>query len=159
MSSRRLLSRVPSALKVGTAILSHHELRFHKVSNKDGSAKCDVMETGDQQHNVIGVVFDIPEIEKSNLDLAEGLGSGYEIKDVEVELFNGVVIEAYTYYATSINPELQPFYWYKQHVLTGALEHGLPEYYVQFIQSISCVDDPDLERHNKELAIYDLNVY
>ena len=154
MSSRRLLSRVPSAKIIGTAVLTHHELRFHKISNKDGSAKCDIFKTGEQSNLVIGVVFDIPELEKPLLDKAEGLGNGYEVKDVAVELHDSIIIDAYTYYATHIDPALRPFHWYKQHVLSGALEHGLPADYVRAIQAIESIDDPDDMRHQNELAIY-----
>jgi hypothetical protein len=135
-------------------MLTHHELRFHKISNKDGSAKCDIFETGKQTQIVIGVVFDIPESEKPLLDKAEGLGNGYETKDVAVELHNSIIVEAYTYYATHIDPSLRPFDWYKQHVLAGAFEHGLPEDYVRAIHAIESIDDPDDTRHQNELAIY-----
>jgi hypothetical protein len=154
MSSRRLLSRVPSATIIGTAVLTHHELRFHKISNKDGTAKCDIFETGKQSQIVMGVVFDIPESEKPLLDKAEGVGNGYETKDVAVELHDSFIIEAYTYYATHIDPSLRPFHWYKQHVLAGALEHGLPEDYIRTIHAIESIDDPDDKRHQNELAIY-----
>jgi hypothetical protein len=135
-------------------MLTHHELRFHKISNKDGSAKCDIFETGKQSQIVMGVVFDIPESEKPLLDKAEGLGNGYETKDVAVELHNSIIVEAYTYYATHIDPSLRPFDWYKQHVLAGAFEHGLPEDYVRAIHAIESIDDPDDTRHQNELAIY-----
>jgi hypothetical protein len=135
-------------------MLTHHELRFHKISNKDGSAKCDIFETGKQTQIVIGVVFDIAESEKPLLDKAEGLGNGYETKDVAVELHNSIIVEAYTYYATHIDPSLRPFHWYKQHVLAGAFEHGLPEDYVRAIHAIESIDDPDDTRHQNELAIY-----
>ena len=135
-------------------MLTHHELRFHKISNKDGSAKCDIFETGKQTQIVIGVVFDIPESEKPLLDKAEGLGNGYETKDVAVELHNSIIVEDYTYYATHIDPSLRPFVWYKQNVLAGAFEHGLPEDYVRAIHAIESIDDPDDTRHQNELAIY-----
>ncbi len=78
MSIKRLLDRVPSAKKVGVGILEKHELKFHKISNKDGSAKCDAYETGNPMHKLYGVVFHISEQGKSELDRKEGLGYGYE---------------------------------------------------------------------------------
>ena len=45
MSIRRFRLRVPSAACIGSGILKGHELRFHKVSSRDGSAKCDVVVT------------------------------------------------------------------------------------------------------------------
>ncbi|PUB91560.1 MAG: hypothetical protein DBP01_01735, partial [gamma proteobacterium symbiont of Ctena orbiculata] len=40
------------------------------------------------------------------------------------------VVVAYTYYATFIDRTLKPYQWYKHHVLTGALEYGLPAPYI-----------------------------
>ena len=56
-----------------------HDLRFHKKS-KDGSGKCDALETNNSEHFVIGVVFKISETDKSELDRKEGLGFEYEEK-------------------------------------------------------------------------------
>jgi len=39
-------------------------------------------------------------------------------------------------------------------VLAGAREHALPEQYVEAIRSVSVEEDPDRERHRRELAIY-----
>ena len=131
-----------------------HELRFHKVSHKDGSAKCDVNETGVSEHIVYGVVFHISEHEKPELDRKEGLGYGYEEKDVLIKLKNGSDIEAFTYYATNIDPALKPFDWYKEHVLRGAWENELPQDYIRIIDTIDFDKDPDKERRNRELSIY-----
>jgi len=79
MSIRRMVKRVPSAKVVTVARLSGHILKYHKAS-KDGSGKCDVLETEQIEDTVYGVVFDIAEGEKTNLDRAEGLGYGYEAK-------------------------------------------------------------------------------
>jgi hypothetical protein len=154
MSTRRLLARVPSAIKVDTGRLEKHELRFHKIGNKDGTAKCDATETGNPAHYVHGVLFHIAYEEKTELDRIEGSGNGYEQKDVVIRLNNGVVIEAYTYYATHIDPVLKPLDWYKEHVLTGARENGLPEEYICAIGTIESIKDIDLTRRNRELSIY-----
>jgi len=153
MSSRRLRDRVPSADFMIVATLHGHELRCHKVS-RDGSGKCDAYETGDSNHCVIGVVFDINASEKQLLDLKEGLGSGYEEKIVSLVAADGSVIEATTYYATSIDSLLKPYYWYKHHVLIGAAEHGLPQDYIEVFAQVESVADPESERHAKEMALY-----
>ena len=154
MSSKRLLERVPSAKKVSTGVLANHDLRFHKVGKIDGTAKCDAMETGNPEHAVHGVLYRLCESEKPHLDRVEGLGKGYEEKRVSVKMDCGNVIEAYTYYATHIDPALKPLGWYKEHVLRGAEEHGLPETYIRTIESIEHYEDADKARHTKELAIY-----
>ena len=153
MSLRRLCSRVPSANRVGQGVLNQHQLCFHKVG-KDSSAKCDVFETGDESHLVYGVVYTIAPHEKPVLDYVEGLGDGYEIKEVTISMGNGYEISAFTYYATHLNPELKPMDWYKQHVVHGALENNFPEWYTRQIAEVDCIDDQDQERKKKELSIY-----
>ncbi len=153
MSTRRLLHRVPSAKKVDVGTLEKHELKFHKIG-QDGSAKCDAFETGDPDHELYGVVFLISEQEKPLLDRKEGLGNGYEQKEVKILLNNGTIIEAFTYYATHINPALKPFEWYKEHVLRGARENDLPVAYIRDIENIDPIRDPDTKRYDDELSIY-----
>ncbi|HEB96805.1 MAG TPA: gamma-glutamylcyclotransferase [Sedimenticola thiotaurini] len=152
MSSRRLLARVPSARFVTVAVLPGHHLLFHKIG-RDGSAKCDAAVAGGGQR-VIGVVFDIAAREKPLLDRKEGLGNGYEQKWVRLTGAGGDPLEAVTYYATHTDPALRPFHWYKSHVLLGAREHRLPAAYVARIEAVEAIDDPDGERHRRELAIY-----
>ena len=154
MSIRRLLERISSAKKLGTATLHGHELKFHKISETDNTAKCDAFETSDPDHKVIGVVFEIHSNEKPVLDKFEGLGHGYEEKYVHVEMEEGNLIEVFTYYAIKIDTALKPFHWYKEHVLIGAQENGLPETYIRKIESVESIDDHDEERHEMELIIY-----
>ena len=153
MSSKRLQCRVPSANFVTIATLNNHDLRFHKIST-DGSGKCDAFETGNRKHTVIGVVYEISAAEKPMLDQKEGLGYGYNEKVVSVEMNSGEIIEAVTYYAIKIDPVLNPYQWYKQHVLRGATEHGLAATYVDCIDKVAAFDDPNPERHEEELSIY-----
>lgn len=158
MSSRRIRQRVPSANFIAVATLCGHDLRFHKRS-VDGSAKCDAYATGDETHNIIGVMFDITESEKPTLDMYEGLGHGYDEKIVEIVTSSGHIVEATTYYALAIDPVLKPYHWYKQHVLRGAMEHDLPGEYTDRIRGIDSIEDPDTSRYEREMAIYaDLHI-
>jgi gamma-glutamylcyclotransferase len=153
LSTPRLRARVPSARKLGTATLTLYRLEFHKVG-RDGSAKCDALHTGDERDAVQGVVFELPAHEQPALDRAEGLGSGYEIRRVTVTLQDGRVLEAFTYCATVTDPALQPYDWYLEHVLKGALEHGLPADYVAALGKVAAYPDFDPLRRARELAIY-----
>ena len=153
MSSRRLCQRVPSARAVTVATLDRHQLKFHKVS-KDGSAKCDAFKTEDANDSVYGVVFEIHPDEKIHLDRAEGLGVGYDIKQVTIKSRHGASFEAFTYYAIDIHNDLLPYHWYKDHVIIGAREHGLPHFYVEKIHAIESSHDPDTERAALETAIH-----
>lgn len=84
MSLPRLRERVPSAELIGVSTLAEHSLRFHKVSKKDGSGKCDALFTKDSNDYIVGALFEISESEKEALDRAEGLGYGYQDKKVVV---------------------------------------------------------------------------
>lgn len=153
MSSRRLQQRVPSAQPLGIASLPKHRLEFHKVG-RDNSAKCNALHTDHHAHFVMGVVFDIHHEEKIQLDNAEGLGNGYEIKQVPLISDSGEQLEAFTYYATHIDDSLAPYHWYKQHVMHGAQEHGLPGFYLESIRQIQSIDDPSEQRSSRETAIH-----
>ena len=152
MSSARLRDRVPSARFVAVAILPAHRLRFHKVSS-DGSGKCDAEETENPDDRVYGVVYEIANEEKPDLDRKEGLGFGYDEKVVEVITEQGK-LNILMYFATRVNSSLKPYCWYKEHVLIGAREHGLPPEYIAQIEAIAAVEDPDVTRGERELAIY-----
>jgi len=153
MSLARINARVDSAIKLGNFILPHHELRFHK-SGRDGSAKCDAFYTGEKHHRVAGVLFRISLHDKQVLDGYEGLGAGYEDKEVTVLSSLGEQHRAILYYATDIDPTLSPYDWYKEHVLTGAHDAGLPTEYIERIAGISALPDPDRLRAEKQRAIY-----
>lgn len=154
MSIKRLRKRIPSAKGVAVAGLSNHELKFHKKSTKDGSAKCDIIETHNPDKIVFGVVFDIDDSGKFRLDQYEGLGKEYEEKIVEVISCEGNLMRATTYYATNINSSLKPYSWYKEHVLRGAKENNFPDEYIQNIIGVKTIKDPKPERHVEEMAIY-----
>jgi gamma-glutamylcyclotransferase len=153
MSTPRLAARAPAARAVGVAKLQMHGLSFRK-KGKDGSAKCDAVCTNDRMDVVYGVVFRISAAGKAELDRQEGLKNGYEEKVVRVVTRDGKALQAVTYYATRIEPGLKPYEWYKEHVLRGAREHGLPAEYIQAIASVEAVPDPDRRRHARELSIY-----
>lgn len=153
MSSRRLLERAPSATFLSIATLKEHRLRFHKKS-RDGSGKCDAEYTANPDDCVMGVVFMMSASDKKELDRKECLGFGYEEKTVTVMLENGNRIETSTYFAVETDATLNPWSWYKKHVLRGARENNLPHDYISIIEKIRSLPDPDMDRHAQELAIY-----
>lgn len=152
MSSKRLQARVPSATVFGRAVLRGHQLRFHKHSLVDNSAKCDAFETGNPDDLTHGVLFRFEGHEQGQLDMCEG--EGYKITRVEVDTEEGTKLEALIYLASLIKPELSPFDWYLQHVLQGAREHALPPDYIAEIEAVRTKPDLDQSRRKKELAIY-----
>jgi hypothetical protein len=154
MSLPRLRERVPGAERISMFTLVEHSLRFHKVSKKDGSGKCDALFTGNPDDFVIGALFEISANGKVALDQAEGLGFGYQEKWVTVTDAQGNLLEAVTYYATNTDPSLLPYSWYLQHVIYGAKETGVPADYLDVLSATRSQEDPDRERDAKERAIY-----
>lgn len=154
MSLPRLNARVPSAELMGVFTLVEHTLRFHKVSKKDGSGKCDALFTGNPDDYVIGALFEISNDEKSLLDKAEGRGYGYEEKWITVSDTQGNIHEAFTYYATNTDPSLLPYSWYLHHVVSGAKVLGVPCAYLDALLATNSREDPNRERDASERAMY-----
>ncbi len=84
----------------------------------------------------------------------EGVGAGYRVEEVEVQAADGTV-RAYTYVAEDdhIDPDLRPYGWYRDIVVAGAREHGLPEDYVDRIAALEVWADPDGTRAARERRI------
>lgn len=151
MCLQRLQVRAPSARLIAQGRLRQHSLRFHKES-VDGSAKCDAYFTGKENDVVYGALLALNAMDRAALDICEGLGKGYEMKEVLIEHNRGTS-PAYMYYATRINADLKPYDWYKRLVLCGALQHGLPETYIDCIRQIESIPDPDQVRHDMNMAL------
>ncbi|HCT3489993.1 gamma-glutamylcyclotransferase [Klebsiella variicola] len=154
MSTSRLRERVPSAEALGCFALGGHDLRFHKPS-KDGSGKCDAYLTKNAVNIIYGVLFKIDPKEKPALDKAEGLGYGYNQKEITVTASDGSLVTAVTYVATKIDNNQKPYSWYVNHVLVGAREASLPPQYIEEkIASIESIEDSNRERDMKQRAIH-----
>ena len=159
MASQRLLQRLPEATLSGLARLDQHRLSFRK--NLGQSGKCDIEFTGKSNDIVIGVIYQISSEDRLVLDQYEGLGWAYDSKQVEVTPENVAEgrkdekLTALTYYGIDIGEtDIPPYHWYKEHVLRGAIEHRFPEQYIAFIESFESVQDPDQQRSERELSIY-----
>ncbi|MBI4189054.1 MAG: gamma-glutamylcyclotransferase [Betaproteobacteria bacterium] len=144
MLTARLRERVPSAVAIGTGRLLGHVLKWHKRS-RDGSGKCDAEATGRIEDVVWGVLFELNAAEKPALDRAEGLNNGYVERQVDIITDRGTV-SAVAYIATATDPSLHPYHWYKAFVVAGAREHGLPQEYLQSLESAPSIPDPDSAR-------------
>ena len=142
--------RCPSADQVGTGMLAEHVLAFRKESD-DRSGKCDIP-AGKPEDVVHGVVFRIASSERQRLDKAEGQGKGYDVAEVKIATSQGT-IPCVTYVATRINDGLRPYDWYRSLVLAGALEHGLPDAYVNQIAQTPAMPDPRPGRETRQEAL------
>ena len=114
--------------------------------SRDGSGKCDVVQTNDVTAVVYGVLYEISVGEKLALDKAEGLGNGYEAKNAEWRSKMLPVWRPFTTQPTS--PSLKPYTWYKAFVVAGA-KHNLPGKYIELLVATDAIEDPDRERHSR----------
>lgn len=96
--------------------------------------------------------FEIRTAEKDGLDRAEGLGFGYSEQNLEIVTGSGRC-EAIAYIADRKDPSLIPYHWYKELVLSGAQENGLPAFYVEEIARVESKSDPDSSRSAKMRAL------
>lgn len=136
----RLAERLPSAQLAGTARLRDWSLRFHKRS-KDESGKCSIVPGKD---GVWLAIFEISEEDKLTLDRIEGVGDGYRHASLDVPQFGDCA--SYVAQTSHIDDSLQPYDWYRELVLAGAMFHGFPRDYVARIESVQTIPDPDAER-------------
>lgn len=130
MSSARFLTRVPLARSVGRARLDGWRFTCDKLG-MDGSAKANIL-----RHEgafVWGVVFIMPAAALPDLDAIEG---GYERVTVEVEHERLRKIESICYASKVRAADTVPHAWYKRHIVTGAVEHGLPTDYIAFLRAL-----------------------
>ncbi|CAM3958401.1 gamma-glutamylcyclotransferase family protein [Vreelandella rituensis] len=153
MSSKRLLARLSSASFVMVARLPYYRLAFHKAGT-DGSGKGDIVPAS-AQAEVYGVVWEIPDTQKAVLDSFEGLGFGYdEITITVFDLTTDKPMDVQAYIATRTRSGLKPYDWYKNHVINGAREHGLPEHYIAALEAVKALEDKKRKRFEQEVAIY-----
>ena len=154
MCAARLRYRVPSCRFHSIAQLLKHRFCFHKRSS-DGSGKCNAFATAASKDSIFGVVYEISPAEKPDLDRAEGLGSGYHDEYLRVQTVqtvqtpDGQEIQVQTYIADrdAIDDRLKPYSWYKDFVVNGAQQHGLPIGYIHsYIEPVLAVTDPDRKR-------------
>jgi AIG2-like family. len=100
MSSRRLLSRCSSANFIEVAKVEGYTLSFNKKSSVDKSGKANITQTGKNTDIVWGVIFEIEESQKSDLEKAEGKGKGYDEQTIKVTDSKGHTHDCIAYIAT-----------------------------------------------------------
>lgn len=133
----RLIERTPSAELIGAGYLPDWSLCFHKRS-KDSSGKCSIV-AGDT--GVHFAVFELSAADKLTLDSIEGVGYGYSQVSLSIPDFGSCV--SYIAEESYVDESLQPYDWYKELVLEGMRFHGFPQHYLQPIELMVALSDPD----------------
>jgi len=145
----RLQQRTPSAQFVGTGIIAHHTLRFHKRGYRDFSGKCNLVS---QIEDVAYVaIYDVPARELNLLDKAEGAGAGYDRTTIKVDDFGDCVI--YLAAFEHIDESLVPFCWYRALVVAGCEQLAFPAEYIERIRAVEAVQDKVGDRRNFHLNL------
>jgi hypothetical protein len=156
MLTARLHKRCPSARSLGKAVAPGFILRFWKRS-KDGSAKATLVKTDEAEKRAYGVLFEIAQSERTRLDKSEGAGQGYNRDDAfpVLRVAGGKRAIVSTYQATprACDKNLVPYDWYRDLILAGALQHGLPDAYVAELRKAVVRPDPEPQRKSRQEAL------
>jgi gamma-glutamylcyclotransferase len=151
MWPRRIALRLGACEVAAVVSVEGYALRFHK-RGRDGSGKCDAFHTGNSADTLHGVVYSLSRVQRDMLDQFEG--PGYASRNVTVSTDSGTLTAyAYTAKPEHVDPDLQPFDWYKSIVMAGARAHALPTHYIERIAAVCASPDPDTDRHSHHLAI------
>lgn len=153
MHLKRMRARVASAEPIATGYVSSRRLAFHKRS-VDGSGKADAAVSNNPSDRVWGVVYSLTEDEKRILDGYEFVGVGYDCESVTVHTSQeSIQASIYTARSEAIQADLNPYTWYLQFVVLGAIANRLPADYVQSLRQIISDIDQDHERHLQNMRL------
>jgi gamma-glutamylcyclotransferase (GGCT)/AIG2-like uncharacterized protein YtfP len=151
MNLNRLKERVPSANKLLNVFIKSYTIKCNKIST-DGSSKANIIKTSNDDDIVWGVIFEIDDSEKPNLDEYE---RGYNESTLSFLDSENNPHQAQVYIAdeSAINEDLLPYDWYKEYIVSGAKENDLPQEYIEKLEAINFIEDTDTERCNKNLGV------
>lgn len=136
MSRERLAARVAEPVTLGTARLAGMRLACNKPG-RDGSGKANIVR--DPDSHVWGVVYGLRWVD---LDALDGFEPGYAREIHRVLRGDGTPFDAHTYRWLPTDPPLAPAAWYRDLILEGAREHGLPQSAQRAIQEWDTNGEP-----------------
>ncbi|MDJ0787997.1 MAG: gamma-glutamylcyclotransferase family protein [Myxococcota bacterium] len=130
LKSERLFDRVPGSRLLVPARVADHTLRCDK-RGADGSGKANLHPLPGEW--VWGVLYALPDDGFERLDRFEG---GYERVEIQISCDAPGLERATTYRSLRLTADPTPFDWYRQLILDGAREHGLPESWVARLEML-----------------------
>jgi hypothetical protein len=131
----RIGKRINGFRSVGIGYVRDKDIVCNKQS-KDGSGKANLVESDGCV--VWGVLFEIPADQIQALDDAEG---GYTRQPFTVVSAEENELEAEAYVSDHLTPNPVPYDWYKDYIVKGAIEHGLPIEYVRKLEVLPSKPD------------------
>ena len=122
-----LRSRTPSAEILSTESSACFNLHFNK-HGLDNSGKCNIVKSDHADDVIHGVVYQFNADEKGVLDKAE---RGYSKERIQIGEYENVLV----YIAEeTVSDYLEPYSWYQDIVIAGALYHHFPDSYIEHIK-------------------------
>jgi len=130
--AERLRYRITGAEFVGIGVLQDYELGFGGYGNRWKGAAATIFKTVDEQ--VWGVVWKVPHSFSETLDEQE---SSYHRLHVPILMTSGETIDCRTYQMTDVTSgDHLPSPHYKHVIVSGAIEHKLPEHYIDKLKNM-----------------------
>jgi hypothetical protein len=133
--AERLRERVGSVTVLGPARAHDRRLECNKHGH-DGSGKANLVEAPGE--TVWGVVYGLRLRQLDALDRFEG---GYSRLRLEVQAARERHA-VWTYASGRLTPDPRPFDWYKELMLRGAQQHGLPDEWLARLRALPVRRDP-----------------
>ncbi len=105
----------------------------------------------EREQGVYLAIFEILEAERTILDRLEGLGSGYNSTDLDVDGFG--TCASYVADRGAIDEFLPPLDWYKEMVFLGGVANQFPEFYIRDIEAVATTVDSNKKRAREQWKI------
>ena len=136
MASSQMADRCPGAVCLGVARLPGYRLAFDAWSNRRGGLVADVLpEPGSE---VWGVLWRVTDDHAAALDRYEGVARGqYRRENVRIESVEGEAVDAFAYVICTPGDDGPTTDAYRDLLLEGAREHGLPPDWVRAIETVA----------------------
>jgi len=149
MLRERLVARVSTAQAVAVGVVRDFRLDFAKVSN-DESGKGDIVASPGGE--VWGVLYEFDADQKADLDRHEG--PHYQAREVVVSTPDGdQTAWAYMAEPHRRDPSKVPYDWYLALIVAGARQGGLPEAYIQAVETTAFDVDGQEDRTTRMEAL------
>ena len=156
MLDSRLKERCNSASKIKPSTGSQHLLKGWKLNfskkSQDRSGKGNIVEIRRDGEKVYGVIFEILDSEKQELDWAE---YGYDQREMTIfdeknsrKNCENVIV----YYKEEPDNSKIPYDWYKAYIVEGAKKHNLPKSYIKDLEKRRKKRDPDPLNENHDVT-------
>jgi gamma-glutamylcyclotransferase len=130
------------------AVLENYRIRFNLPIGRGerGVANLESWEGA----RVWGVLYLITTYEAEHLDRTEGVPlGGYRRIQVSVSVDGAQEIEAFTYQSDKISPRRKPSPRYMALLIEGAVQHGLPPDYIDYLRGFELALDERLSQSQR----------